>query len=100
MTALLDTFTRNFLAINNYSLQQSQQRVVYFRASDSPERFSKPWTTWASGSIEFHSVPGDHFTMLRQPGVRTIAELLQEHIWNTGEQPQQASAMNTRATMR
>jgi thioesterase domain-containing protein/acyl carrier protein len=100
MTALLDTFTRNFLAINNYSLQQSQQRVVYFRASDSPERFSKPWATWASGGIEYHSVPGDHFTMLRQPGVRIIAELLQEHILNTGEQPQQVSAMNTEATMR
>jgi amino acid adenylation domain-containing protein len=100
MTALLDTFTRNFLAINNYSLQQSQQRVVYFRASESPERFSKAWTTWAGRGIEYHSVPGDHFTMLRQPGVRIIAELLQEHILNTGEQPQQVSAVNTGAAMR
>jgi thioesterase domain-containing protein len=100
MTALLDTFTRNFLAINNYCLQQSQQRVVYFRASESPERFSKAWTTWAGGGIEYHSVPGDHFTMLKQPGVHTIAELVREHILNTGGQPQQVSAISTGATMR
>jgi amino acid adenylation domain-containing protein len=99
MTALLDTFTRNFLAINNYSLQQSQQRVVYLRASESPERFSKAWTTWAGGGIEYHSVPGDHFTMLRQPGVRIIAGLLQKHILNTSEKPQ-VSTMNAGATMR
>jgi amino acid adenylation domain-containing protein len=101
MTALLDTFTRNSRAIQNYSLQQSQQRVVYFRASESLERFSKAWTRWASGGIEYHSVPGDHFTMLREPGVRNIAELLQAHILNTGEQPHQVSAVNTgAATMR
>ncbi|OAI57217.1 hypothetical protein AYO50_00275 [Acidobacteria bacterium SCGC AG-212-P17] len=101
MTALLDTFTRNFFAVQNYSLQQSQQRIVYFRASESPERFSKAWAAWAGGGIEHHSVPGDHFTMLREPGVRIIAEFLQAHMLDIAEQPQHVSAMNTgAATMR
>ena len=100
MTALLDTFTRNFLAANNYSLQQSQQHVVYFRASESPERISKAWTRWAGRGIEYHSVPGDHFSMLRQPGVRIIAEFLHENILNTVELPQPTSAINMGATMR
>jgi len=80
MTALLDVFTRNARAMNNYSLRPSDQSVVYFRASETPERFSRLWTKWAGGGIQFHLVPGDHFTMLRRPGVRIIAETLQRHI--------------------
>src|SRR5207302_1179405 len=80
MTALLDVFTRNFRAMNNYSLHPSDQSVVYFRASETPERFSKVWTKWSGGGIEFHLVPGDHFTMLRRPGVRIIADTLQPYI--------------------
>jgi len=100
MTALLDTFTRNFLAINHYSLQQSQQGVVYFRASESPEHFCKAWTNWASAGIQYHSVSGDHFTMLRQPGVHALAEFLREHISKTSEQPQRVSPIQTDAAMR
>jgi len=80
MTALLDIYTRNFRAMNNYSLQTSKQAVVYFRASETPERFSKLWTKWSGGGIQIHSVPGDHFTCLRRPNVRIIAETLQRYI--------------------
>jgi len=80
MTGLLNVFTRNALAMNNYSLQTSDQSVVYIRASETPERFSKVWTKWSGGGIQFHSVPGDHFTMLRRPGVRIIAEILQRYL--------------------
>jgi thioesterase domain-containing protein len=80
MTALLDVFTRNFRAMNNYSIQTSKQAVIYFRASETPEHSSKVWTKWAGGGIQFHSVPGDHFTMLRRPGVRVIAETLQRYL--------------------
>jgi thioesterase domain-containing protein len=80
MTALLDVYTRNFRAMNNYSIQTSKQAVVYFRASETPERVSKLWTTWADGGIQFHLVPGDHFTILRRPNVRIIAETLERYI--------------------
>jgi amino acid adenylation domain-containing protein len=80
MTALLNVFTRNALAMNNYSLHPSDQSVVYFRASETPERFSKLWTKWSGGGIQFHLVPGDHFTMLRRPNVRIIAETLQRYM--------------------
>jgi thioesterase domain-containing protein/acyl carrier protein len=80
MTALLNVFTRNALAMNNYSLHPSDQSVVYFRALETPERFSKLWTKWSGGGIQFHLVPGDHFTMLRRPNVRIIAETLQRYI--------------------
>ncbi|MGA7893821.1 MAG: amino acid adenylation domain-containing protein, partial [Candidatus Sulfotelmatobacter sp.] len=80
MTALLDVYTRNFRAMNNYSIHTSKQAVVYFRASETPERFSKLWTKWSGGGTQFHLVPGDHFTMLRRPNVRIIAETLQRSI--------------------
>jgi amino acid adenylation domain-containing protein len=80
MTGLLDVFTRNFLAFNNYSLHYSQQPVVVFRASETPERFSRLWTKWAGGGIQFHSIPGDHFTMLRRPNVGIIAEGLRRYM--------------------
>jgi len=80
MTALLDVFTRNFRAMNNYSIQTSKQEVIYFRASETPERFSRLWTKWSGGGIQIHSVPGDHFTMLRRPGVRIITETLQRYL--------------------
>jgi amino acid adenylation domain-containing protein len=95
MTALLDVYTRNALAMNNYSIQTSKQSVVYFRASETPERLSKPWTTWADGGIQFHSVPGDHFTILRRPNVRIIAEALERHISANGSKESQAVSPET-----
>jgi amino acid adenylation domain-containing protein len=80
MTALLNVFTRNFLAMSNYSLQPNKQPVVFFRASETAESLSKSWTAWAEGGIQFHSVPGDHFTMLRRPNVGIIADVLRDHI--------------------
>lgn len=80
MKSLLDVFTRNFLAATNYSLHSSQQPVQFFRASETPEHFSRLWTRWVGESIQFHSVPGDHFTLLRQPNVSIIAEGLRRYM--------------------
>jgi amino acid adenylation domain-containing protein len=76
MTAMLDVFSRNFIAMNNYSLEHNKQPVVYFRASETAEHVSRVWATWAAGGIQFHLVPGDHFTMLRRPNVGIVAETL------------------------
>jgi amino acid adenylation domain-containing protein len=96
MTALLNVFTRNFRAMNNYSIQTSKQAVVYFRSSETPERFSKVWTKWSGGGIQFHSVPGDHFTMLRRPGVRIIADTLQPYISANNNNLYQRTATTSR----
>jgi thioesterase domain-containing protein len=95
MTALLGVFTRNSLAMNNYVLSPAEQPIVFFRSSEAPERLSESWTTWAGGGIQFHSVPGDHFTMLRRPNVRVIAEVLQRCIAMTGGQQQRAFAASS-----
>jgi thioesterase domain-containing protein len=80
MTALLDIYARNVRAMNNYSIHAGKQEVVYFRASERPESISRSWITWAGGGIQFHVVPGDHYTILSRPNVRIIAEALERHI--------------------
>jgi thioesterase domain-containing protein len=80
MTTLLDVYARNASAMNNYSIQTSNQSVAYSRVSETPEHFSKVWTKWAGGGIQFHLVSGDHFTMLSRPNVRVIAETLQRYL--------------------
>ena len=66
--------------MNNYSIPTSKKAVAYLRASETPERFSKLWTKWSGVGIQFHLVPGDHFTMLRRPNVRIIAGTLQRYL--------------------
>jgi thioesterase domain-containing protein len=60
------------------------------RASETPERFSRLWTKWSGGGIQVHSVPGDHFTFLRRPNVRIIAEILQRSIAMNGNNESRA----------
>lgn len=89
MAALLDVFTRNSFAANRYIASPNNQQIVFFQASQTPEHLIEPWTTLAGGGIHFHSVPGDHFTILTQPTVRIIAGLLHEYILKADEQPQE-----------
>jgi amino acid adenylation domain-containing protein len=95
MTALLGVFTRNSLAMNNYVLSHTEQPIVFFRSSETPERLSESWATWAGGGIQFQLVHGDHFTMLRRPNVRVIAEVLQRCIAMAGGQQQRAFAASS-----
>jgi thioesterase domain-containing protein len=36
------------------------------------------WKGLAAGGIDVHHVPADHFTILREPAVRVLAEKLRE----------------------
>jgi thioesterase domain-containing protein len=90
MTALLNIFTRNFHAMNSYSMNSIDLPVLFFRASETPEHLSRKWTQWAAEGIEIHSVPGDHFTILRRPNVRAIADILQRSLSMANEQQQRA----------
>ena len=58
------------------------------------------WSRLAGGGVEVHLVPGDHFTMLREPYVRVLAERLEaclgtsrrQRIWARAEAVSTASA--------
>jgi thioesterase domain-containing protein len=41
------------------------------------------WEGFAAGGIQIVTVPGDHFTMFREPGVREIARVITAALANT-----------------
>jgi thioesterase domain-containing protein len=48
-------------------------------AADGLRRLRGPalgWEGWALGKVEARTVAGDHYTLLREPGVATVAERL------------------------
>jgi amino acid adenylation domain-containing protein len=81
LTNLLEVFTRNSTAIDNYSLQKGTQQIILFQASDTENRrdLAKEWSKWGS-VVEFHLVPGDHYTVMRQPHVSAIVGLLKNYL--------------------
>jgi amino acid adenylation domain-containing protein len=78
MSRLLEIFSRNFRAMERYCLRQSDQNILLFLAAEgqAPERLARQWEQWAGGEVEYHLVPGDHYTMIRRPNVNLIAEAL------------------------
>ena len=76
---LVDIFTRNFRAMEKYSLRRTEQHVLLLAAAEggNAERLTREWKRWAGGGVDFKLVPGDHYTMLKPPNVRSIAEALQ-----------------------
>ena len=82
LTNMLRVFTRNLAAAEKYQLQPTEQKVVLFRARDSFEPYRVPaeWATWAADNMDFHMVPGDHYSMMKSPNVRVIAERLEHYL--------------------
>jgi amino acid adenylation domain-containing protein len=81
---LFDIFTRNFRAMERYSLRRTEQSVLLFAAAEggAPERLAEEWKRWAGGGVEFQVMSGDHYTMIKRPKVAAIAEILKLRISN------------------
>ncbi|MFP2932202.1 thioesterase domain-containing protein, partial [Pyxidicoccus sp. 3LG] len=78
--ALFQVFEANLRASRRYQAPVSSERVVLFKAEDSGEGLPEDggWSTLVGSALERHLLPGDHYTLLRQPGVRELAERLRE----------------------
>ena len=72
-------FRANVRAMRGYLAQVCPVRVVHIRAADStatsPPVPKVDWRTLAA-QVSFHSVPGDHYSILREPYVNELAERL------------------------
>jgi len=70
----------NAYATRRYSPRVYPGRVTLFRAREQPERYGRDpqlgWGGMAAGGLDIHDVPGDHYTMWREPHVRVLAERL------------------------
>jgi len=73
---LVEVLRANLRALRGYLPGIYPGRVTLFRAADAtaPHHDSTlGWGEIAAGGVEVHHVPGDHYSMLREPHVRTLA---------------------------
>jgi thioesterase domain-containing protein len=81
---LFEVFKLNVRAMQNYRPQPSSTRVTLLKAGEqgtmeTPDE-TMGWGALTSGEIEIHTVPGSHFTIVREPYVRSLAEELADCI--------------------
>jgi thioesterase domain-containing protein/acyl carrier protein len=83
-------FETNVRAMLHYEPQRYPGRITFFRASeqlaDISEDTAKDWQDLAAEGVEVHVVPGNHYTMLREPLVQVVAEWLKVCLDITGNQ--------------
>jgi amino acid adenylation domain-containing protein len=69
-----------YVASRNYHPRTYPGKVMLFKASQRPVGgtgdFFLGWDRVAGGGMEVHEIPGDHISLLKEPGVRLLAEEL------------------------
>jgi aspartate racemase len=77
---LQDVMAINGQAVRRYVPQIYPGRITYFWARETPpdssHGFREGWDKLAGGGFDFHEVPGDRDTMIREPHVQVLAEKL------------------------
>ena len=80
---LFEVFKTNFRAAQNYRPQFYPQPVTLLRAdeqlSEGEQDPALGWNEFAV-AVEVHTVPGNHYTILREPHIKTLAEELEKCI--------------------
>ena len=78
---LFEVFKINVHAMQSYRPEASSTRVTLLRAGEQEVADeTMGWGALTSGEIEIHRVPGSHFTIVREPYVRSLAEQLADCI--------------------
>ena len=75
---LNDVKEANWIAADYYTPGTYNGTVVLFRCQNriptDPPDSSRIWQRLVRGKVIIENVPGDHNSMLREPGVRVLAE--------------------------
>jgi pyochelin synthetase len=83
LSAYIDVFTANLRAIQTYQPQPYPGRVTLFRAGDRPLDETDEtlgWEALAADGVSVRVLPGDHYTIVRQPHVAALADELRASI--------------------
>jgi thioesterase domain-containing protein len=78
LQALQRVFESNLRAAWKYVPQPYVGPLVSFEASDSPQEHG--WQQLAAGGVEVHRLEGDHYSILRNPGVEALATQLRKYL--------------------
>jgi amino acid adenylation domain-containing protein len=93
---LFDAFKTNAQMMRNYPGGPYAGRITLFRAEKpveyigkyAPDDYrtdtdlSKGWEKWAAGGVDIHTVSGQHYTMMKEPHVKNLADELNICIQN------------------
>jgi thioesterase domain-containing protein/acyl carrier protein len=97
---LMSVYKFNARALNSYVPQEYAGRITLFRTGDrdnpeSRDHVADPtlgWGRFALEGVEVHRVPGNHYNLIHEPQVKTLAEqlahclsLAESKLWPTGE---------------
>ena len=67
----------NIQAMLNYKLQKYPGKITLFKASEQPQSLISDedfgWSAYAQ-ELEIQTIPGDHFSILQEPQVRSLSE--------------------------
>ncbi len=76
LRALYRLFENNLRAVRSYVPSVYPGKVTLLRASQRPSNGDPTlgWSAFAAGGVAVHTVPGDHYSMLREPHVQVLAE--------------------------
>ena len=89
---LFQVFRANAQAMLRYEPQRYEGRMTLFRAGDRLYELSldpiEEWRNLAGDGVEVHVVPGNHYTMLKEPAVLVLADWLKVCL-NLGHQKAQ-----------
>jgi amino acid adenylation domain-containing protein len=89
--SLFKVFKTNLQALSSYVPQKYEGRMVLLRATENGNQdgFSG-WSNLAE-SVETYSLPGNHYTLLRQPQVQALATVVSSQL-DVDEPAKQATA--------
>jgi thioesterase domain-containing protein len=77
---LREVFRVNVLAMRGYAPQPFDGKVTLLKAEggvgDREQAPDMGWAEWARGGVEIHLVPGNHYSLVREPHVPVLAETL------------------------
>jgi amino acid adenylation domain-containing protein len=79
LRTLFEVFAGNLRALKHYVPRPLAARVMMLRASegaDASGQEDRGWAALVTGRFELRDVPGNHYSVLREPGVRVLADQL------------------------
>lgn len=80
MSRLFEVFKVNLKAMYNYVPSPYSARTVLFCARD--EVSQRGWSSLVTEAVEIYTIPGDHYGVLREPGVGILAKQLETCLEN------------------
>ena len=84
LLALWDVFQANIIANYHYQPQAYSGSIILLNASEtSPEVIEDPTHGWGHlvlDDIQTHTITGDHYTIMKAPQVKCLAEKLNEYL--------------------